>query len=353
MTTPAEIPAGSPAPSQRDRVVDAVRQRWLRLEPAVQGYRVASQQVEAVTRTALDAMLTRPFRVGPLPGDEEYGQLLHRASHWVRRGEPIRITLGYAPMKNPLAVSRRSVDWAEFFALTHLAAWSDKVRALYPPGLKIKIIFDDSTIELANLSASSDMEPYMTSLARLIAAMGYQSLIVKTLRQSWFAWLFHLGFYRLARRRLARWERDPANQPMIERMYESAQRNTPSPPGLDAEQQERYYRDASHRYRLYCEALQVSRFARLGHALIAMYLDGTQHHVRQSPALHLTSVSKGHVTQPWQGQGALLDNGKGSLVPYVLTTGRHERMVIESQEGLDLVPMEGFDRILICREARP
>jgi hypothetical protein len=329
-----------------------VRKYWHRPQPS-ERVAVAEKDAEATTRAALDAMLTRPWRVGRLPPAEEYALLLARASHWVRRGEPIRVTMGYAPMKNPVAVPYQRADWAEFFALSHLCAWHNKVCGAYPPGLKIKIIFDDSTIEMANRQSTRVMEPYMTSIASLVKAMGYESLIVKTMRQSWFAWLFHFGFYQWARVRLRRWERDPANQPVIDQMFESAQRNVLPPEGLGPEARERFFRDAAHRYRLYCEALCLSRFARFGHALIAMYMDGSQHHVRQTPALHLASVAKEQVTQPWQGQGCLLDNGRGTLVPWVLTAGRRERIIVEEQAGLDLVQGEGFDRIPICREAPP
>ena len=79
-----------------------------------------------------------------------------------------------------------------------------------------------------------------------------------------------------------------------------------------------------------------------------MYLEGGQHHIPQSVALHLTSVAKGQVTQPWQGEGALLDNGHGKLVPFVLTGGRREHYATETVGGLDLVPRAGLDRIVVA-----
>jgi hypothetical protein len=348
MTEPARQQI--PPHTLRDQVVETVRQHWQPPQASVRGHHVAPQEVEAVARAVLDVMLTRQFRVGKLPPDEEYAILLRRASHWVQRGQPISITFGYAPMKNPLTVPYRHADWAEFFALCHLTAWHNKVCAVYPPGLRIKIIFDDSTIDMANRADPRAMKDYMNSIARLIPAMGYQSLIVKTLKQSWFAWLFHLGLYQVARRRLRAWEQDPANGPMIEQMLESARRNILLPEGLGPEEQERFLQEAAHRYRLYCEAMEISRFSKLGHSLIAMYLDGTQHHCRSLGELHLTSVSKGQVTQPWQGPGVLLDNGKGTLVPFVLTGGRRERMITEEVSGINLLPVEGFDRIQVCRE---
>jgi hypothetical protein len=344
------MPASGPTETLRDMVLDAVRRHWLSPDRGARDYRPAKDHLEAKAREALDAMLTRPFRIAKLPPDEEYAQLLAKVRHWVARGKPIHITLGYSPMKNVRAVRECRADWAEFFALGHLCAWHNKVCTVYPPGLRIKIIFDDSTVRMANRVDRRLMESYMTSVARLIPAMGYRSFIVGTMRQSWFAWLFHFGPYQIARVRVRRWERDPANREVLEKMDEYARRNLLLPAGLSEQEQERFYREASHRYRVYWEALQLSRFSRLGHALIGMYLDGTQHHIRQPAALHLASVGKEQVTQPWQGEGALRDNGKGKLVPLVLTLGRRERMKVEEVAGLDLVPMEGFDRIPVCWE---
>jgi hypothetical protein len=133
-----------------------------------------------------------------------------------------------------------------------------------------------------------------------------------------------------------------------------ARRNLVLPPGLSEEERLRRCREASHRYRVYWEALQLgmqlSGVTFFGRSLIAMYLDGSQHHVRRRGALHLTTLHKGEITQPWQGTGALRDNGHGQLVPFVLTAGRRQRMAGQEVAGLDLVPLEGFDRILVCRE---
>jgi hypothetical protein len=65
--------------------------------------------------------------------------------------------------------------------------------------------------------------------------------------------------------------------------------------------------------------------------------------------VHLTTLDKGQMTQPWQGEGALLDNGHGKLEPFVLTTGRRPRHGCHTVEGLDLIPYPGFDRIAVAR----
>jgi len=79
-----------------------------------------------------------------------------------------------------------------------------------------------------------------------------------------------------------------------------------------------------------------------------MYLDGRQHHIPQQVALHLTSLDKGQVTQPWQGAGALIDNEHGKLEPTVLTRGRQERYHIRMVTGLDFGLGPDFEQIAVA-----
>ena len=336
--------------SLHDHVQATVEQRWVLPQTPLRDYQIPPDQVDEVARQVLNAMLARPFRVGRFPADDEYAKLLERVQHWVRRGRPIHIRLGYAPMKNLNAVRHSRADWAEFFALCHLCSWHNKVHAIYPPGLRIKIVFDDSTIDMANRPSRHHMKSYMSSITPLIRAMKYDSFIVGTMRQSSFAWLFHFGLYQIAGYRVRRWDRDPANAEALARMDEFASRNLPLPEGLDATEQERCWREASQRYRIYWEALQLSGLTRIGSNIVAMYLDGSQHHIRQPAALHLRTLSKEQITQPWQGEGALRDNNKGKLVPVVFTAGRAARMETSEVSGLDILPLEGFDSIRVCSE---
>ena len=303
--------------------------------------RVSGAGADRLARAALDAMLTRPFRVGVLPGPEIYDEIFHRVRRSVDRGRAIPITLGYGPMKNPNTVSESRADWAEFFALNHLIKWHNKVQKVYPPGLTIRIVFDDSTLIMANRADPGRIDSYIASIRALIGLLGDGRILLPPMRKSSFSWLFHLGVYPLARWRVGQWERDPAHREEMYHMAEAARRNVALLPGSDPSQQERFVAQAAHRYRVYWEALQISHLSRGRQRLVAMYLDGSQHHIRQTVALHLTTVDKGQVTQPWQGEGALRDNGHGRLEPYVLTNGRRERSVVRTVAGLDLVPRPG------------
>jgi hypothetical protein len=237
----------------------------------------------------------------------------------------------------------------------HLVAWHNKVRRIYPPGLRFQIVFDDETLLLANNADPARMDAYMTSVGELIRALGFEEVFLPPLRWTHIAWFMRFGPYqllrfcllRIAEWRVGRWELDAAHQKQLERMAEFARRNVTPPVGLKPEQRERFFRQASHRFRVCWDALDMAcQLFPSRERLLALYLDGSQHHRRQM-ALHLTSVDKGQVTQPWQGEGVLLDNGRQMLEPFVLTAGRRPRHGTRLVEGLDLVPVAAFERLAV------
>ncbi len=337
----------------RARAIEAVRSHWTTPRVSEELGPLPAPVADRLARAVLEAMLTRRFRVGVRPGPEVYDQLLRRVRWSVGRGRPIRITLGFGPLKNPNGAAVSRADWAEFFALCHLIAWHNKVQAVYAPGLAIRIVFDDSTLIMANSANRGQIDSYITSIGALVAALQFERVLLPPMRQSSFAWLFHLGVYTLARWRVRRWERDPAHCDQIEQMAQAARRNLALPAGLDAKQRDRQVARAAHRYRVYWEALQLSHLSLGRRRLVAMYLDGSQHHIRQPVAFHLTTLDKGQITPPGQGEGALRDNGHGRLEPYVLTTGRRERSIVRTVSGLDLIPLPGFDRIAVTWSSVP
>ncbi len=349
------VPPELPDEILRCRVREVLCRHWVQPHAAEPLDRPVPERVESLARTALDTMLTRQFRVGPLPSAEMYEQFLTVIQRFVRKGKPIRVTVGYGPLKNPNAVAYSRADWAEFFALCHLVAWHNKVQRVYPPGLQFQIYFDDETLLLANFADRRLMRSYMASIADLIRVLGYQAVFLPPTRITHFAWFLRFGPYQLfrfaliqiAERRVRRWERDPANREQVERMREFARRNVAVPAGLDLAEQERFIDRASHRFRVCWDALRMgAQIFPDGERLLALYLDGSQHH-RQQTALHLTSVDKGQMTQPWQGEGVLLDNGRGKLEPFVLTGSRRSRYHVRTIDGLDILAAPGFERLAV------
>src|SRR5262249_30060684 len=150
---PSSRPAARPRRPEdglRARVREAICKHWGMPRPRRPAGPLSPPRVEVLARAALDALLTRPFRVGPLPPPEVHAALLDRVRRRVWRGQPIHITVGYGPLKNPNAVAYSRADWAEFFALCHLVAWHNKVCSVYPPGLRLQVVFDDSTLARSN-----------------------------------------------------------------------------------------------------------------------------------------------------------------------------------------------------------
>src|SRR5687767_3617142 len=145
------------------QTIETIRERWIEPE-ASRPHIVPAAEVDALAKATLDAMLTRQFRISKLPPEEEYNQLLAKVRHFVAKGKPVQITLGYAPMKNLNTVRVSRADWSEFFALTHLCTWHNKVCSVYPAGLRIKIIFDDSTVSMANRPDRKHMDGYISSI---------------------------------------------------------------------------------------------------------------------------------------------------------------------------------------------
>jgi hypothetical protein len=332
----------------RTQVVAAVERHLVRPAASRPLTRRNLADVAALSQQALDAILTRQFRVGPLPAEPIYAELLDRVARRVRRGERIFITIGYGPLKNQNAVPYSRADWAELFALAHLAALHNKVQAVYPPGLQFRIVFDDSTLLIANRVDRRLINSYIASIGTLIHELGYQGLFLPTLRQSAFSWILNFGFYQVAARRVRNWEADPANREKLAEMHASARRNLSLPDTLGEEESNRQSAEAAHRYRIYWEALQLSGLTKGRNRIVGMYLDGTQHHIPQTVALHLTTLDKGQVTQPWQGEGMLLDNGHGKLEPFVMTAGRRPRYETHVVGGLNSVALPGFDRMSVA-----
>ncbi len=350
-----------PSEELRARVGEVVRRHWVRPHAAELSGPVAAERVEELARAALDTLLTRQFRVGPLPPADVYEQFLAPIRRFVRQGRPIRVTVGYGPLKNANAVPHSHADWAEFFALCHLVAWHNKVQRVYPPGLQFQIVFDDETLQLANGADGGRMNAYITSITDLLRVLGFEAVFLPPSRLTHIAWFLRFGPYQLfrftlmqiAEWRVRRWERDPAHREQLDRMTEFARRNVTIPTELGPEEQERFVRHASHRFRVCWDALRLGcQLFPSKERLLALYLDGSQHHRKQS-ALHLTSVDKGQVTQPWQGEGVLLDNGHGKLEPFVLTSGRRTRYAARVVDGLDLVPVAGLDRLAVVWPQTP
>ena len=133
-----------PPDLSRDQLEALLKRHWP--EPAASKPVAvpAPEQIDNLLKATFDVLMTRQFRVGPLPEPDVHFEILLRLRHFIALGQPLKINLGFAPLKNQNAVNYSRADWAEFFALGHLVAWHNKVQKVYPPGLQIQIVFDDA-----------------------------------------------------------------------------------------------------------------------------------------------------------------------------------------------------------------
>ena len=286
----------APAPSRR------FERHWTTPRASEDLGPLPAAEADRLARAALEAMLTRPFRVGVRPGPEIHDQLLRRVRWSVGRGRPIRITLGFGPMKNPNGAAVSRADWAEFFALCHLIAWHNKVQSGLPAGAG-----HPHRLRRLHADHGQQRRPRPDRLVHRLDPRADRRAGVRAGLAAPDAAVFvrlalspgHLRPGKVAGPPLGARSRslgpDRADG-------QAARRNLALPPGLDPKQQERFVAQAAHRYRVYWEALQLSHLTHGRRRLVAMYLDGSQHHIRQPVALHLTTWTRGRSRSPGRGR---------------------------------------------------
>lgn len=292
------------------------------------GFRIPAREVEPTARRVGDVLLSRRFRSGLKPAAAIQETIAQKVRYYVQRSQPVRLALGFCPLKNLNAAEANRAEWAEAFAFHQLARLDMAVQEVYPPGLRVRVICDDALVRWVNKVPLRMTRDYMASLRELIAGLGLNYLIEAVLPVSRYTPLLHLTFcFTRAERRMRRWEADPANRQAIETMDFHAFKNLLPTPGLSDEARREQARAASHRYRVFWEALELSGLARLQRPVMALYTS-------ERGLLRLFSLCNGNITQPWQGEGCLRLNENDKLVPFVLTQERRDTVRIHWVNGI-------------------
>ena len=304
------------------------------------GFSISPDEVEPTARRVADVMLSRRFRRGLKPSAEAQAAIAGKLRFYVRRSQPVRLAIGYAPLKNLNATERNQAEWAEAFSFHQLARLDAAVQEVYPPGLRIRVACDDALLHWVNGVPARLTREYMASLKELIARLDLDYLVERIFPVSRFMPLTHLTFsFTRARWRMQRWESDPANRSAIETMDFHAFKNLMPTPNLSELERWALARRASRRYRIFWEALELSGLPRLQRPVMALYSN-------ERGLLRLFSLCTGNVSQPWQGEGCLRVNENGELVPFVLTQERKDAFRVHWVNGLN-VAGGLFDRIRV------
>lgn len=329
-----------------ETVHDSVTRYLVRQPGDADGFALLRAEVEPAVERVVGVLTHRRFRRGAKPAGDRRAAIVRKVRYFVRRARPVGLTLGFGPIKNPNATDDNRAEWAEAFALHQVARLDAAVRAVYPPGLRVRIVCDDALVRRVNGVPVAMTRQYMDSLRRLIEALDLTYLFRGVAPLKRYEPLLHLGlcFWR-ARRRVRRWDADPANREAIERMNRHAFKNLPPTPGRSEAERWNEARRASYRYRLYWQALEISSIQRLQRPLMALYSS-------ERGLLRLYSLCKGNVTQPWQGEGCLTVNEKGELIPFVLTQERRARYDTQWVNGMEAAGGL-LERIRIATPAGP
>ena len=127
----------------------------------------AREAAKAIAQVFVD----RNIRMkGPLPSRAEYPDMENRLELSTQTGESIPTIVQFGGAKTARYCPYPDPDVAELMALEHLARINNKIRAVYPPGLKIMFVIADSYYSYV-FGYDSGVEPYAKGMEDLIEAM--------------------------------------------------------------------------------------------------------------------------------------------------------------------------------------
>lgn len=296
----------------------AKRQSYIENYAAIQAKPLKNKAAtgEAIVQ-AIYAKLTSHQFCKQRPQDVAAFQNLIR--HAVEREEPISCILGHGPLKNVNNCVSSEADWSEFSAYTQLMKLAGAIKSIYEPGVSVSLYMDDARAAFANNVSWERMEAYRASVQELIAGTGLNQVIQCVVSlNALYREKNHASFLTQSHDRVLRWQNDPANTEALDAQILHAMRNLPYVDTYSEEDLREAAVDATYRYQLYYEAEK----------LCGIWDQPEQLYMRYSPHAgfyQIFTLRKGSVSQPWQGQGALLSLGNGKLDPWLVTRSKTSR----------------------------
>ena len=221
--------------------------------------------------------------------------------------KPVQLVIGYGCVKNQNVTSRFLPDLAEEKALGAFVEMAEAMKKINPAGLQVKIITSGKRAELVNYVSPEKTTAYHSALQKLILQKGWQDVIE----------IIPIGDLYLARgqefqRALveARSEIEQEwNKPVLAKFWqmeiEHARRNI-CRDGLEPEVIKAISERSAFNYQVFRRAEQKVRLIeeRFPEAIKASY------NIGHKDTLVLWTLEPGNITQPWQGEGVVADDGK-------------------------------------------
>ncbi len=119
-------------------------------------------------RSFLFQQITRKkFRRWKLP-DAARARVETALDYCLPRKLPLLVRLRFGGYKLWRLPSTPEVDWAEFFAIAHIASYLAPIVATYQPGVKMLFMSDDVFVETLNNVPKASTEAYYQSFQRLL-----------------------------------------------------------------------------------------------------------------------------------------------------------------------------------------
>jgi hypothetical protein len=260
---------------------------------------------------------------------ENVDKFIQQIKKAIETNQPISITLGHGPLKNPNNAHVQSVDWAELFSYIQLFRLHQAVQVFHKPGLCIDILTDDSRAAYANHIPQNWMNSYAKSVRILSQSQSFQGVFrsVTPITQSDLFSEIE-PFLEESHEAVQRWQADPDNQEDLSRRVIYAIRNRPASLWKEklpeTERQLEAY-DSVLRYMAYHRAEQQAGIWSQPDTLYYRY----SHHPGHYQAY---TLRRGSISQPWQGRGALtqLENGKWDVT--LLTHGHSAVQPVKIQQ---------------------
>lgn len=293
------------------------------------------------TVQAVYAKLTSHQFCKQRPQDVAAFQLVIR--HSVEQNEPIPCILGHGPLKNVNNCASPHADWSEFSAYTQLMKLAGAVKSIYEPGLSVMLYMDDARAAFANNVSWTRMDTYRDSVQELLAGTGLNQLIQNVVSLNHlYAERDHASFLTQAHDQVMQWQSNPANADALDSQILHAMRNLPYADTYSDDALREEAVAATYRYQLYYEAEK----------LCGIWDQPNQLYMRYSPHIgfyQIFTLRKGSVSQPWQGQGALMALDNGKLDPWIVTRSKTARYQCLEELAIES-PVPGLQRLSLYSE---
>lgn len=290
------------------------------IEKTIKKYLSTEQYIES--RTVLEILTSKRF-CHKKPDSGLMKILSKRLEERIKKNEPVILNILHGPRKNPNATSINYAEWAELFTLHQLARLYYRIKSVYKPSLKIRIFCDDARAIAVNNYDPKSTEEYIQSLRELIRILRLEGVIEVIQFNKIYNQYNVADYLSDAEERIRKWELDKRNKERIVEMDEHCRKNIILP-STSSQEIKNKIKNSSHLFRVYFEAETL--------AGIYDIPDIWATYRKEHGFLLIYSLTKGNITQPWQGEGCLRLLPCGKIIPYVLTQARKEKLKIKEFE---------------------